>query len=571
MQVIVVRERGDSKTGSGMSLLRYALSTDPLSRVVLEGMDHLWRCRESVGLAELAGWTSPRDSRWVLPRPWRDDPPADRLPMSCGDDRQAGPAAGPDAPSGRSWVVITDGRFATCLDHQLVARAVAAADADVIAVNAAPDLLAYHDRVRLTPENELAGYRRLFADSAAPMPMPTDWPHHLLVRPAAFEAVVGRDLPADFETLVGACRAKGLKVRAIAVAGSVLDLESEEGLLGVCRAGLSANGHAASGPRTEGRKAADRDRHDLVSDRSRLIGPVRVGKRVTVEPGAVIVGPAVLCDGCTVRRDAVVDSCVVGSDVCVEPAQVLRSRLVVGPGQCRSGQEPFGTARRGGRCVEHVCGRRERAFRVWPRFSYVGCAKRIVDVLAAAMVLVLFAPVIPLIALAVRISSPGAVFFRDRRQGLHGRLFDCIKFRTMRQGADKMQDKLRFVCEVDGPQFKITDDPRITAVGRFLRETYLDEIPQFYNVLCGQMSVVGPRPSPEFENTLCPSWRDARLSVRPGITGLWQVRRTRAAHKDFQEWIHYDTKYVRDLSPGLDLWICWRTFRRMVENFVDQF
>jgi lipopolysaccharide/colanic/teichoic acid biosynthesis glycosyltransferase len=150
-------------------------------------------------------------------------------------------------------------------------------------------------------------------------------------------------------------------------------------------------------------------------------------------------------------------------------------------------------------------------------------------------------------------------------------MFNCIKFRTMRQGADQMQEKLRFVCEVDGPQFKMADDPRITAVGRFLRETYLDEIPQFYNVLCGQMSVVGPRPSPEFENTLCPSWRDARLSVRPGITGLWQVCRTRAAHKDFQEWIHYDTKYVRDLSPGLDLWICWRTFRRMVANFVDQF
>jgi lipopolysaccharide/colanic/teichoic acid biosynthesis glycosyltransferase len=117
----------------------------------------------------------------------------------------------------------------------------------------------------------------------------------------------------------------------------------------------------------------------------------------------------------------------------------------------------------------------------------------------------------------------------------------------------------------------MADDPRITTVGRFLRETYLDEIPQFINVLCGQMSIVGPRPSPEWENTLCPPWRDARLSVRPGITGLWQVYRTRQPQRDFQEWILYDTQYVRDFSFGLDLWICWRTFRRMVGSFLSQF
>jgi lipopolysaccharide/colanic/teichoic acid biosynthesis glycosyltransferase len=146
-----------------------------------------------------------------------------------------------------------------------------------------------------------------------------------------------------------------------------------------------------------------------------------------------------------------------------------------------------------------------------------------------------------------------------------------MKFRTMRVGAADIQDKLRFVSEVDGPQFKMADDPRISTVGWFLRETYLDEIPQFFNVLCGQMSVVGPRPSPEAENTLCPSWRDARLSVRPGITGLWQVNRTRRPFRDFQEWIYYDTQYVEQLSPRMDLWICWRTFTRMLSNFAAQF
>jgi len=127
----------------------------------------------------------------------------------------------------------------------------------------------------------------------------------------------------------------------------------------------------------------------------------------------------------------------------------------------------------------------------------------------------------------------------------------------MREGADKIQDKLRFVSEVDGPQFKMADDPRITTIGRFLRETYLDEIPQFFNVLWGQMSVVGPRPSPEAENTLCPSWRDARLSVRPGITGLWQISADRG--RQIHDNIEYDLYYIENAGFLMDLVIIIRT------------
>jgi lipopolysaccharide/colanic/teichoic acid biosynthesis glycosyltransferase len=138
-------------------------------------------------------------------------------------------------------------------------------------------------------------------------------------------------------------------------------------------------------------------------------------------------------------------------------------------------------------------------------------------------------------------------------------------------GADKMQAKLRTLNEADGPQFKMDGDPRTSVVGDLLRDTYIDQIPQFLKVLLGQMSVVGPRPSPESENTLCPPWRDARLSVRPGITGLWQVCRTRRPGKDFQEWIHYDTKYVTDLSFKMDLWIAWRTANKMLLSFARRF
>jgi len=138
-------------------------------------------------------------------------------------------------------------------------------------------------------------------------------------------------------------------------------------------------------------------------------------------------------------------------------------------------------------------------------------------------------------------------------------------------GAETLQEQLRTANQVDGPQFKIEDDPRTSPIGKFLRDTCIDELPQFFNVLLGQMSVVGPRPSPENENEYCPAWRQARLSVRPGITGLWQVCRTRQQGRDFQEWIYYDMEYVRRLSLGLDLLICMKTARKLIGSFLDQF
>jgi lipopolysaccharide/colanic/teichoic acid biosynthesis glycosyltransferase len=193
------------------------------------------------------------------------------------------------------------------------------------------------------------------------------------------------------------------------------------------------------------------------------------------------------------------------------------------------------------------------------------------DIIIAAAVLILFAPIMLIIALVIKLTSPGPIFFKDKRQGLHGRTFNCLKFRTMIVGADKIQDKMRDLNQVDGPQFRMENDPRVSTVGRFMRNTYIDEIPQFINVLLGQMSVVGPRPSPELENTLCPSWHDARLSVRPGVTGFWQVCRTREPMKDFQEWIYYDTEYVKNLSLKMDLWIFWQTVKKTAENFISQF
>ncbi len=172
------------------------------------------------------------------------------------------------------------------------------------------------------------------------------------------------------------------------------------------------------------------------------------------------------------------------------------------------------------------------------------------------MVLLATLPLYPLIMLAIWLEDGRPFFFVHARETLGGREFGCIKFRSMRRDAEAMRESLAVVNRADGPQFYLTQDPRLTQIGRFLRKTNIDELPQFINVLLGDMSVVGPRPSPRSENQYSPAWREARLSVRAGITGLWQVSRTRRPGLDFQEWIKYDLDYVRNPS--------WRTEIRII-------
>ena len=201
------------------------------------------------------------------------------------------------------------------------------------------------------------------------------------------------------------------------------------------------------------------------------------------------------------------------------------------------------------------------SLRVLPRRSFYGVAKRIFDCLVAMIALILLSPVLLLVAVAVAIDDGFPVLFGHVRQRRGGEDFKCWKFRTMRRDAEAMVEELRAMNQADGPQVFIENDPRVTRVGRFLRASQLDELPQLFNVFLGQMSIVGPRPSPDRENQICPAWREMRLSVRPGITGLWQVRRTREDGLDFQEWVRFDLEYIRSACFSLDCRIILETIR----------
>ena len=185
--------------------------------------------------------------------------------------------------------------------------------------------------------------------------------------------------------------------------------------------------------------------------------------------------------------------------------------------------------------------------------------KRIVDVLGALVGLVLLAPLMGAIAVAVKLDSDGPVLFGQNRAGMGGRRFRMLKFRTMRRGADEEKEQLAHLNLTGDPRlFKIEDDPRVTRLGRFLRRWSLDELPQLWNVLAGEMSLVGPRPF--FERDLI-SYEDHhfhRLGAQPGITGLWQVS-GRSAIVDFEEVVRLDREYIETWSLWLDLWIVLRT------------
>jgi exopolysaccharide biosynthesis polyprenyl glycosylphosphotransferase len=194
-----------------------------------------------------------------------------------------------------------------------------------------------------------------------------------------------------------------------------------------------------------------------------------------------------------------------------------------------------------------------------PETSWPLIIKQAVDYAGASVGLLLLAPLFVATALLIRLTSPGPVLFRQLRSGLNGSPFTIYKFRTMVTNAEQLQHELQAMNEMSGPVFKVSQDPRITRTGKWLRRTSVDELPQLFNVLRGQMSLVGPRPLPvdEVRRFHDPAHR-RRLSVKPGITCLWQIS-GRSEIKEFRDWVRLDLEYIDHWSLKLDAEILLRT------------
>ncbi len=193
------------------------------------------------------------------------------------------------------------------------------------------------------------------------------------------------------------------------------------------------------------------------------------------------------------------------------------------------------------------------------RDDYTQVVKRILDIIGSITAMILFAPLMLTVAIVIRCSSPGPAIFSQKRFGHNKRTFQMYKFRTMSQNAEQMQTKLEHQNEMSGPVFKIRNDPRITPLGRILRRTSLDELPQLWNVLLGSMSLVGPRPLPARDvSRFSEAWLMRRFSVKPGLTCLWQI----GGRNDttFDRWMELDLRYIDQWSLTLDFTIIAKTF-----------
>ena len=190
--------------------------------------------------------------------------------------------------------------------------------------------------------------------------------------------------------------------------------------------------------------------------------------------------------------------------------------------------------------------------------------KRAFDIVVSGLALLLLSPVLLAILLAVKVDSPGPAIFSQFRTGKHGRRFRMWKFRTMVRDAESRKEDIAHLNVLPFPDFKVPDDPRITQVGRFLRRTSLDELPQLVNVLVGEMSLVGPRPT-SFSASTYDLWHTTRLEVSPGLTGLWQIN-GRHELSTFDERLRLDIAYVRQMSFRSDLRILFRTATAVVRR-----
>jgi exopolysaccharide biosynthesis polyprenyl glycosylphosphotransferase len=211
--------------------------------------------------------------------------------------------------------------------------------------------------------------------------------------------------------------------------------------------------------------------------------------------------------------------------------------------------------------VHHVGGRSYLGFAPVARVAWT---KRAFDLLAGALILLGCSPILLVIALAIKLDSSGPVFFFQERVGKDGRLFRMMKFRSMRRDADRLVAELRERNEATGPLFKMRNDPRVTRVGRLLRRTSLDELPQLFNVVRGEMSLVGPRPPLPREVADYEDWQHGRLRAVPGMTGLWQV--SGRSDVPFHDMVRLDLHYIRNWSLALDLEIILRTVPAVVGN-----
>lgn len=458
------------------------------------------------------------------------------------------------------FVLINGRQFPLCdLQHAMNLHRSSRCDATFFEIRAPqPANKAYEEKLQVNADGTVQRVSRVYAKDAPPPREDGRWPALVLLSAAAMRHLLDVTLPQRLDLWPMVLLRAGLRVNGCTVDGTAYDLANPDAVTELADVILKSHPQWLTAGMDELRPRVWVGRNTKIHPGAELIAPLAIGDGVEIGADAVVVGPAVIgrsshvSAGAVVRRGLIAPASIIVSNPHVPHPSATEIRALRRKSASHDRSIRLQTVLEGSR------GPRLGGFTYW----WYNVTKRVIDLIGALVFLTFTLPVYPLIALAIKLNSPGGpVFYGHPRQGRGGRNFKCWKFRTMVPNADEIKKDLMSRNEVDGPQFKMKDDPRIFFVGRILRRLNFDEWPQAWNVLFGSMSLVGPRPSPEKENQMCPAWREARLSVRPGITGLWQVCRRREGETDFQEWIYYDVQYVKHQSIRQDLWILLRTVR----------
>jgi len=377
------------------------------------------------------------------------------------------------------------------------------------------------------------------------------------------------------EQLIPALQEKALNVSAYEIKGRHFCINSTNDYINVQRELLLKDGHADFGDKEEIAKGVWVGKDVEISANAYLLGPVIIGDGCSIKDWAQIIGPTVIgnrsqisegalvresivWDGTTLSNGSKIEYSIIGKGSHVPDNFHLKNMIALNG--LKIGDANLIPTDNGIKGVVDLAEIRS----IKGSHKIYKITKRIMDVGFSAVGIVLLLPLFLLIAIAIKIDSPGPVFYKQKRCGIGGKLFRMLKFRTMIDNAESLQKELLSKNEVDGPLFKISDDPRVTKLGRILRKTSLDEIPQLLNVLKGKMSFVGPRPLIMDEMKFSQSWRDIRLKIKPGITGLWQVQGRSQA--PFHNWIRYDVYYVKNQSLWLDIKILFKTIKVVLKK-----
>jgi lipopolysaccharide/colanic/teichoic acid biosynthesis glycosyltransferase len=356
----------------------------------------------------------------------------------------------------------------------------------------------------------------------------------------------------------------GYAVRGVPLKGTINDLRTLQDF-------LRANHDAVREAESAGEILVSPEAQ--VSPAAVLSGPVLVGPRARIGADSVVVGPAVVGAGSVIEEGAMVSQSVLGPSVRVGRRSNLRRSIVFRNSSVPKDRRLSGAVimdradlpkghihmieqADDGASWDVVTHRLQDRFFVADRGWY-GFRKRAMDLAVVLLAAPFVGAACLVLAALVKLTSKGPALYKEKRMTQGGREFWMVKFRTMYVGAHLDQSKFKTQNQTDGPMFKIVHDPRITPLGHWLRKTSLDELPQLWNVLRGDMSLVGPRPLSDRETRWHPVWRGLRLKVKPGMTGLWQVNC--GSYSDFADWIAYDVRYIQNACMRLDLWILLRT------------